>query len=102
MLNFSLFDRDRKFLQSLGIEYTGEPSFSPVVVGTVKIISPGDDEDTFGLIELSVSAWPATFWKAQITTTEGKYINLGTGSGHLSDFWPTFVLFAKGMIGVTE
>lgn len=52
-----------------------------------------------GKIVLSVSLLPATFWRASITNPSGQVHLLETGSGSITEFWPTFVLFANGMLG---
>jgi hypothetical protein len=91
-----LFDRDRAFLKSIGIDYQGQPSHMERTYLGQAII------ENDATIDLSVLVMPASFWYAEILTVEGKQYSLSTGSGYLSAFWPSFVLVAKGMLSIRE
>lgn len=94
--NIDFFKTNRQFLKSIGIDYPGQPPhFERTYLGKIEV-------EEGGFIELSVMATPAEFWYAEIVTIEGKSYSLGTGSGDLETFWPSFILVAEGMLSIRE
>ena len=49
-------------------------------------------------VKISVECWPAQFWRFEIISSEGEKYKLSTGSGTLSRYWESILLFAEGMI----
>lgn len=90
----STYSDDVPLFQKLGFTPAKYPIWKRVEVGEVSLF------DGQAKVKISVEAAPAQFWFAEITDTEGKVWNISTGSGALSDFWPTFELFANGMLSV--
>lgn len=75
-----------------------------VDLGTVEHRPGGPDEKVWAEIRIEACAMPARFWRF---TIEGAIedvhpITLETGSGTLSDFWPTVLLFAGGLLVARE
>lgn len=56
-----------------------------------------------GSVQISVSCYPAQFWKLEVERDEPEaHIMLTTGSGSLTEYWPTVLLFLSDMMNVKE
>lgn len=51
-------------------------------------------------VEIWVTCMPAQFWQFIIETDEGRKFEATTGSGSLSDYWPSILKIAEGMLVV--
>lgn len=89
------YDWDVALFRDLGLPlFDGIPSHALYGVGTVKV---GDSTVT-----LWVEPMPAMFWTAEIETPGERRYKVTTGSGSLSDFWPSIKKIAEGMLVVEE
>lgn len=59
-----------------------------------------DYEDAF--VEISVTCMPAQFWHFKIITAEDQMYNVDTGSGSLSEYWPSIELILQGMLVIEK
>lgn len=48
-----------------------------------------------------VNCMPAQVWTIEVTSHSGIKTTINTGTGSLSDFWPTVVLLADDMIEIS-
>ena len=51
-------------------------------------------------VTIHVTCMPAQFWHFEIVRQNGERCEISTGSGALSDFWPSVLLIADGMLVV--
>lgn len=88
------YERDYALFKSVGFDLFDIEVNAQHFVGTYKT-------DSGGKIDVWVMGFPALSWKAKIVGGDTLETTiLSTGSGALSDYWPTFLLFAEEMIGV--
>lgn len=52
-------------------------------------------------VKISVSCGPAQFWEFEVETDEGYKCTIKTGSGSLSDYWPSVLKVAEDCFVVT-
>lgn len=61
----------------------------------------GDVVTDCGSVKVTVTAWPAQFWRFEITSKEAKNLTvLETGSGGLAAYWPIVEKILDGMVVV--
>ncbi len=90
------YSRDLPLFRQLGLQ--------PFEVAT------GEEAYFVGMVILEDGAWvriwvdcaPAQFWTFCVRSKEGAETRFKTGSGALSDYWPTAKLFADARIVVTS
>lgn len=91
-----LFDRLglRKFAIGHGFDDRDESLNDWRDLGTV--------EFEWASVRVEVTCLPAQFFRFTVTakSEDVQTVTLTTGSGSLSDFWPTIDLWASGMLGV--
>jgi len=88
------YSSDFKLFEELGMKRFKTAYKDPLYVGTVVT------EDY--KVKLTVECWPAQFWTFEIYNKDADLMTYkgNTGSGALSDFWPTIKLLAEGMIDI--
>ena len=90
----SILPQDEMLFKTLGLKpYYKVPSFEEFHAGTVQF------EDT--VVDIHVTPGPITSWRCVVTDPGTRELTtIRTGSGALSDFWPTVELVAKREIKV--
>lgn len=53
-------------------------------------------------IKAYVTCMPAQFWRFEITTVQNQKFEVKTGSGSLSDYWPSILQIAEGMLVIKQ
>lgn len=92
------YDWDLSLFRDLGLKaFVDIETQDEFEVGTVRTEE--------GEVRVRVSCMPAQFWVFDVLPdpehSDARPIRLSTGSGSLSDYWPTVVLFLKGMMVAT-
>lgn len=103
MATFYTHNGDLDLAKRLGLDTSLQfPHAEWVELGTYEHRWAGD-KDVAYRVRVSVNAMPAQFWRFNIVpiTTDGQFLEVSTGSGGLSDYWPTIKNMAEGMITVT-
>lgn len=93
--NAKTYIHDLDLFKELGFENFSVNHQNEIPIGTHKLEHYEKAE-----IKVFVTCMPAQFWRFEIITDEDKSFNIKTGSGTLSDYWKTAVLFAEGMLVV--
>lgn len=99
---------DEELAASLGLRDWPAPStddvFGPytddyVDMGTAEL-RYASDAKPYARVKIEVYALPAQFYRFTVEIIDGEGMGgvLKTGSGGLSDYWPTVLHFAQGMI----
>lgn len=93
-------DVDRALWEVLGLRYCGADDDGWQDLGVTSAPTSADRPGAEVRVELC--QMPARFWRFTISPLieDVKPVVLSTGSGALSDFWPTVELFAGGMLVV--
>lgn len=53
-------------------------------------------------VKIFVNCLPSQFWRFEIIDVNNKHFQLSSGSGCLSDFWPSIELLAKNMLAIKK
>ena len=53
-------------------------------------------------IKIFVTCMPAQFWRFEVETDGGQNFEVETGSGLMSDFWPSVIKVAEGMLVIKD
>jgi len=95
---YQTYPIDLGLFRELGLPVIRDaPHSERIEVGTVHF--------PIGKIKIEVTCLPAQFWRFQLFPSDdqdGQRIILSTGSGPLSDYWPSVMKFLEGMIVVEE
>ena len=86
----STYDKDLPLFRKLGLEVFRDLPNGTYNLGTVKGKGGGE-------AEVLVKLWPAMFFGFHITSSEGEKFVVNTGSGSLTDFWPSVELVMDSM-----
>lgn len=96
------YSLDHELLRELGFDPNRElESHELNVLGTYEHHYDGKAEVAYRVV-IGVTPLPAMFWQFDVepVTTDGKAVRVTTGSGALSDYWPSVKLLAEGMLNV--
>jgi len=96
MLNIksSTYNNDLNLYHQLGLKpFKDQP--------TGKMILLGSYSNEYGQVKVWVTPMPAQFWQFEVSVTEAKskYL-ISTGSGALTDFWPSIEKILNNMISI--
>lgn len=88
---------DLELFQQLGLKTFEANDNKEVFVGVYNIPNHGDAK-----ISLSVRCYPAQTWKFDIETESGRKYRINTGSGPLSEYWPSVMKVATDCFNVVK
>lgn len=89
------YHSDLGLFSKLGLKPFHANSQNELFVGEYKI----PEYEKAG-IKIFVTCLPAQFWRFEIQTDEDKKFEASTGSGTLSEYWPSVLQIAEGMLVV--
>jgi hypothetical protein len=101
---FRVYDEDRALWEELGLRRVGlVPAGDWIDLGTVEHRPGAEDGDSelWARIKVEACLLPARFWRFTVTAGEVEDVHpvvLETGSGSLSDYWPTVLHVANGCL----
>lgn len=85
------YQNDLALFKKLGLKPFSTKCKETYFVGKLK--------NDYGNVDIKVTGLPAQFWEFDIwCATNQKHTKLSTGSGSLSEYWPTVELILKDMI----
>ena len=105
--NVTLYNEDVILLKSLGLPVWSSKLFEEVFLGEVCPYKDFEEEGEITLIKIFVTGCPAQFFRFEIIrkadskdATGMEYIQVNTGSGTLSQYWPMVLAVAGNMFSV--
>jgi hypothetical protein len=91
------FTGELEFLRLHGLPRYSAKTWERTLVGEVKMGKVSEGQAT---VRIWVTCSPAKFWEFEVTDIEGVRHHVRTGSGCITDFWPSVKLVAMNMLVV--
>lgn len=86
---------DKALFSKLGLKQFSIADQTERLIGEYKL-----PEDGVGSVKIWVTCMPAQFWRFEIITSNNECYEVATGSGTLSDYWPSIELILTNMLSV--